>query len=93
MAEQNTHDSSPQRLQDVLPEVLDAIESGAPVTDRSAEASLRYEEGNNAVLRDAAMQPETTDEERADLAEIIQEGNLAIEALKRGEGHSPTKSE
>jgi hypothetical protein len=91
MNEQNTNSSDPRSLGSLLPEVLDVIEAGEAPEGRSTDASIRYEEDNNDVLRDAAQQPGVTDEEKADLAEIVYEGTLVIEALKRGEGHSPTK--
>jgi len=91
MNEQNKHSTEPQSLGSILPEALDAIEAGVPVEERSTAASIRYEEDNNAVLRDAAHAPGSTDEQRAELAEIIHKGDLAIDALKRGDGHSPTK--
>ena len=92
MTNQNTTPTppnDPQPLGDILPDFLDALEAGTPPPDRSTESSIRYEEDNSAVLRDAAQQPEVTDEERADLADIIHEGDVAIQALKEGKGHSP----
>lgn len=85
---QFTNDN-PERLRDILPGFLDGLEAGTEPPDRSTEASIRYEEGNNAVLRDAACQPGVTDAERADLAEIIHEGDVALRALREGRGHSP----
>ena len=84
----------PQRLSDILPDVLDVIEGRTvPPPERASDASMDYEEGNNAVLRDAAQQPGVKDETVAELSGLIHEGEVAIEALKKGEGHSPRKPE
>lgn len=89
----NSH-PNPQRIGDILPDVLDAIEGRAPMpAERSENASIDYEQSNNAALRESAQKPGADDETVAELSELIHEGEVAIEALKRGEGHSPLKPE
>ncbi len=78
---------NPQSLGEILPGVLNAIESGTPILKRSDQSSIDYEEGNNSVLRDAAAQPGVSDKEVDDLAGIIHQGDLAINAIKSGMGH------
>lgn len=80
----------PELLKDVMSGFLDDLEAGTLQTPRSDKASLRYEEENNAVLRHAAKDPAATDEQIADLAEILHEGDVAIQALKEGRGHGPS---
>ena len=83
----------PQRLSDILPDVLDVIEGRTvPLPERAPDASMKYEKDNNAVLRDAAQRPGVDDETVAELSGL-HEGDVAIEALKKGEGHSPLKPE